>query len=122
MPLTLLQKQWLKALLADKRFSLFITSEVQLKLEKDLQDVEPLFTEKDFYLYDKYADGDPYDDQIYIKNFRTIIKAIHERKSIQVEYSDRFGQNKKFSCNPQKIEYSAKDDKFRVLSKANRYS
>ena len=117
MPLTLLQKQWLKALLFDKRFRLFVSPEVKIRLEKDLQNVEPLFKEKDFYLYDKYSDGDPYDDVLYVQNFRTVLEAVHKKKSIQVEYIARFGQKKSFCCSPCKIEYSEKDDKFRALSK-----
>ena len=85
MPLTLLQKQWLKALLFDKRFRLFVSPEVQIRLEKDLQNVEPLFKEKDFYLYDKYSDGDPYDDVLYVQNFRTVLEAVHKKKSIHLE-------------------------------------
>jgi hypothetical protein len=117
MPLTLLQKQWLKALIFDKRFKLFVSPQVQSRLEKDLQDIEPLFEQKDFYLYDKYLDADPYDDEVYIKNFHTILDAVHQKKLIQVEYTGRFGQKDIFVCSPSKIEYSEKDDKFRIISK-----
>ena len=84
-----------------------------------VKDVEPLFTENVYYLYDKYSDGDPYDDEVYIKNFRTVLEAVHQKKSILVEYTGRFGQKKNFSCSPYKIEYSEKDDKFRVLCNKN---
>ena len=117
MPLTLLQKQWLKALIFDKRFKLFVSPQVQSRLEKDLQDIEPLSEQKDFYLYDKYLDADPYDDEVYIKNFHTILDAVHQKKLIQVEYTGRFGQKDIFVCSPSKIEYSEKDDKFRIISK-----
>lgn len=117
MPLSLLQKQWLKAILADKRFKLFVDNEVKSRLETDLSGVEPLFTDKDFYLYDKYEDGDPYDDKNYVQNFKTILKAIHQNKKVNVEYTGRFGQSKRFIFLPCKIEYSQKDDKFRCLSK-----
>lgn len=123
MPLSLLQKRWLKAICRDKRIRLLVNEDVLARLEKELQPVEPLFTEKDFYLYDKYSDGDPYEDEVYIKNFRTVLEAVHQKKSIQVEYTGRFGQKKNFSCSPCKIEYSEKDDKFRILSKVrNRHS
>lgn len=117
MPLTLLQKQWLKALIFDKRFKLFVSPQVQSRLEKYLQDIEPLFEQKDFYLYDKYLDADPYDDEVYIQNFHTILDAMHQKKLIQVEYTGRFGQKDIFVCSPSKIEYSEKDDKFRIISK-----
>ena len=123
MPLSILQKRWLKALCNDKRIRLFVSDEVLERLKNQLQDVEPLFTENDYYLYDKYSDGDPYDDSEYIKNFRTVLEAIHQKKTISVEYTGRFGQQKRFICAPYKIEYSEKDDKFRIISKIkNRHS
>ena len=123
MPISILQKRWLKALCNDKRIRLFVSDEVLERLKNQLQDVEPLFTENDYYLYDKYSDGDPYDDSEYIKNFRTVLEAIHQKKTISVEYTGRFGQQKRFICAPCKIEYSEKDDKFRIISKVrNRHS
>lgn len=122
MPLSLLQKRWLKAICSDKRIRLLVNEDVLARLEKELDSVEPLFTESDFYLYDKYSDGDPYEDEVYIKNFRTVLEAVHQKKSIQVDYTGRFGQKKNFFCSPCKIEYSEKDDKFRIISKVkNRY-
>ena len=123
MPLSVLQKRWLKALCNDKRIRLFVSDEVLECLKNQLQDVEALFNENDYYLYDKYSDGDPYDDFEYIKNFRTVLEAIHQKKTICVEYTGRFGQQKRFICAPYKIEYSEKDDKFRIISKVrNRHS
>ena len=123
MPLSVLQKRWLKALCNDKRIRLFVSDEVLERLKNQLQDVEALFKENDYYLYDKYSDGDPYDDSEYIKNFRTVLEAIHQKKTISVEYTGRFGQQKRFICAPCKIEYSEKDDKFRIISKVrNRHS
>ena len=123
MPLSILQKRWLKALCNDKRIKLFVDDEVLAKLKLQLRDVEPLFTENDYYLYDKYSDGDPYDYSEYVKNFRTVLEAIHQKKTISVEYTGRFGQQKRFNCAPYKIEYSEKDDKFRLISKViNRHS
>ena len=117
MPLSLLQKRWLKAVLADKRVRLFADDEILERLAVQLEGVEPLFTENDFYLYDKYSDGDPYEDEGYIKTFRTVAKAIHRGLSLKLEYTGRFSRRKRFFCRPYKIEYSEKDDKFRVLAK-----
>ena len=113
----------MKALCNDKRIKLFVDDEVLAKLKLQLRDVDPLFTENDYYLYDKYSDGDPYDYSEYVKNFRTVLEAIHQKKTISVEYTGRFGQQKRFNCAPYKIEYSEKDDKFRLISKVkNRHS
>lgn len=123
MPLSILQKRWLKALGNDKRIRLFVDDVVLSNLKLQLKDIEPLFTENDYYLYDKYSDGDPYNDSKYIKNFRTVLSAIHQKKTISVEYTGRFGQQKRFNSAPYKIEYSEKDDKFRIISKVkNRHT
>ena len=38
-----------------------------------------------------------------------------------MEYTGRFGQQKRFNCAPYKIEYSEKDDKFRIISKVKNH-
>lgn len=58
-PLTLLQKRWLKAISLDPRMQLFSYS------WSFLDDVEPLFTPDDIYIYDQYSDGDSYTDLQY---------------------------------------------------------
>jgi len=110
MPLTTLQKQWLKAISLDPRIKLF-------NIEfKGLDDVKPLFTSEDYYVYDKYIDGDPYEDEEYISNFRTILEAIKAGTQIKFEMTNRYGNTMFVRCHPKKIEYSEKDDKFRVVT------
>ena len=60
MPLTLLQKQWLKALLLDERVRLFFTDEELANEEKALEDVEPLYRPEQFVFFDRFVDGDAY--------------------------------------------------------------
>ena len=117
MPLSLLQKQWLKAICGDKRIRLFVEENILLQLEDQLGAVEPLFTEKDFCLYDKYSDGDQYEESSYAEKFKTILNAIHKKKMLKLVYEGRFDSRKRFKCTPYKIEYSQKDDKFRLLAK-----
>ena len=50
MPLTTLQKQWLKAISLDPRIKLFGVR------FPSLDDVEPLFTSADYHIYDRYSD------------------------------------------------------------------
>lgn len=110
-PLTLLEKQWLKAISLDPKFKLF---NVQFDF---LDDIDPLFTPDDFIIYDQYADGDPYEDEHYIQIFQTILKAIHLHKKIKVNYTSNKQNQMYITCFPYKLEYSFKDDKFRVLIK-----
>ncbi len=110
MPLTLMQKQWLKALSLDPRIKLFDVN------FDGLEDIEPLFTPEDYCIYDKYDDGDPYDDPKYIAHFRTILSAIKNKQNIKIEMVNRRGNTVYSRCVPIRIEYSEKDDKFRLVT------
>ena len=109
-PLTTLEKQWLKALLLDPRILLFDPS------EEGLEDVEPLFTPDQFVYFDRYADGDPYDDPRYIEHFRLIIRAMHEKRKLRVRFHGHRRTRQSYICIPYKLEYSSKDDKFRLIT------
>lgn len=115
MPLTLTQKQWLKAISLDPRIKLF-----DVKFE-GLEDVEPLFTPDDYYIYDKYGDGDPYEDEKYIERFRTILTAMRTKQNIKIEMINRKGNTVYSRCIPERIEYSEKDDKFRLVTSGCRF-
>lgn len=108
-PLSLLQKRWLKAISLDERMSLF---EVDLSF---LDDVEPLFTPEDIVVFDKYGDGDPFSEPHYIEVFRTALEAIKSHRSAEIAYHSAKGNFRRFRCRPTKLEYSEKDDKFRLL-------
>lgn len=109
MPLTTLQKRWLKAISIDPRIKLFNVNAA------GLDDIQPLFTPEDYVIFDKYTDGDPYGDENYISNFHTILKALHTGKKLRVRYTSRKGGCREHVCVPEKLEYSEKDDKFRIL-------
>ncbi len=115
MPLTLMQKQWLKAISLDPRIKLF---DVEFE---SLDDVEPLFTPDDYYIYDKYGDGDPYEDEKYIERFKTILIAMKTKQNIKIEMVNRKGNTVYSRCVPERIEYSEKDDKFRIVTSGCRF-
>ena len=110
MPLTTLQKQWLKAITLDPRIKLF---GVEIP---GLEDVEPLFTQEDYHVYDKYSDGDPFEDEEYIRQFRVILEAMRNGTQIKFEMTNRFGKPMFIRCHPVRLEYSEKDDKFRLVT------
>ncbi len=115
-PLTTLQKQWLKGISLDPRIQLFSVN------TEFLNDVPPLFTKKDFVEFDVYHDGDPYDNPTYQRIFRMLLWGIRERKGLEIFYTSGKGNRRKIQCVPWKLEYSAKDDKFRVLISGSRYA
>ena len=115
MPLTTLQKRWLKAISLDPRIRLFSDS------LPDFPDVEPLFTKDDYCIFDSYADGDPYEDEKYIKNFRIVLDAVRNRYPLKVNMTNRNGGISYVVIMPEYLEYSEKDDKFRVVTSGCRY-
>ena len=108
-PLTKLQKQWLKSLLNDPRIRLFDVSEA------GLEDVEPLFTYDQIVWYDRFTDGDPWEDEEYQKRFRTICGAIRLRRGLKSIYRTHRDHTTVQEIYPKSLEYSPQDDKFRLL-------
>ena len=78
-------------------------------------DVEPLFTPEDYVVFDKYNNGDPFEDSRYIKNFGTVLWAIRNKMRLKIRYHGNKGRFILMEGDPYKLEYSEKDDKFRVL-------
>lgn len=109
MPLTTMQKRWLKAISLDSRIRLFQDELIEFP------DVEPLFTEEDICIFDKYADGDNYRDGAYIKNFRRILDALRNRYPLSIDVLNRRGHRTCIVLMPEYLEYSEKDDKFRLI-------
>ncbi|MBQ9243018.1 MAG: WYL domain-containing protein [Proteobacteria bacterium] len=104
-PITTLEKRWLKTLLADPKIQLFSVS------SQGLEDVEPLWSQDVIRTFDTAADADPYDQEAYRKRFQMILQAVREKTWLDLSSED---ENIKVHFFPQKLEYSAKDDKFRV--------
>lgn len=115
MPLTTAQKRWLKAISMDPRFTLFgITIE-------GLEDVKPLFTPGMVDVFDKYSDGDPYEDPSYREHFAMVLKALREDMSLELKTISGKSKRRYHTLTPSRLEYSEKDDKFRVIGMEGRY-
>jgi len=111
-PMTMLEKRWMKAILQDPRTRLFNLPDLRL------EDVEPLFSQDMFCWFDRYEDGDPYEDPVYIQNFRNLSQAIEQNRSVKLLYKGSNG-GQTHICIPYRLEYSEKDDKFRLLAVQN---
>lgn len=109
-PLSLLEKRWLKSLLLDPRIALFGVN------ADGLEDVEPLYSPDSIVYFDQYNDGDPYTDPIYQENFRTILEAIRTDHKIRVRFRGHTHIKHHPTVIPLKLEYSEKDDKFRLIA------
>jgi len=109
MPMTELERRWLKTIMLDPRMVLF-----QIPLG-ELNDVEPSFLPDDIVYFDRYLDGDRYDHPSYIANFYIIQQAIKEHKRVKIKFWNNKNRERVHVYEPIKIEYSDKEDKFRVL-------
>lgn len=78
-----------------------------------LGDVEPLYREEDFYYFDRYRDGDPIADTAYRLHFATILRALQENRILLVSYEGKQGPVS-LEAAPYQLQYSSKDDKFRL--------
>ena len=107
--LTEVEKRWLKSIFMDRKIKLFC-DEIP-----ELTGIKPLYQEEDFYYFDRKKNGDNYDDEKYIKNFRRILKGLNKRKKIIIKSLNRGKRVTEIEVIPDKIEYSYKDDKFRFL-------
>lgn len=114
MPISLLERRWLKAISLDPRVKLFGASFT------DLDDIEPLFTPADFVFFDRYSDGDPYDDPAYMTRFRVILDAIQHHQALSLTIHSRHDHPEHMTVVPSHLEYSEKDDKFRLVTCSRR--
>ncbi len=115
MPLTNLEKRWLKAISLDARVKLF---DVDFT---GIENVEPLFTSDMIYYYDQYADGDDFTDEGYIIRFKIILNAIKNKQPLKLKLKDRHGKPTVANVMPEYLEYSEKDDKFRLITSGCRH-
>lgn len=116
MPLTLLQKRWLKTLLLDKRICLFLNDTALTELAVALKDITPLWSSEQFYYYDRYENGDDFSSENYRHNFRMIVDAARAGCTVRFDYTSSKGKHGRAHCLPLKIEYSPKNDRFRLIA------
>ena len=116
MPLTTLEKRWLKTVLSDPRIRLFDPG------AEGFEGVEPLYDPGMIEYFDRYADGDPYEDETYIQNFRMVLRGLREKRRLEVRFTGQRGIRHIWNCAPVNLEYSSKDDKFRLLARRSRGS
>lgn len=125
MPVSTLELRWLKAVLADPRARLFLADGEIARLEELLFDIPPLFDPADFVYFDRYRDGDDYYSYAYIRHFRQVLAALREQVPIQITYHTGAHSNgvrvNTGNFLPLKLEYSEKDDKFRIHCAVIRY-
>lgn len=114
-PLTNLQRSWIKALLEDVRFQLFFTDDEFSQLQTALKGIPPLYHPAAFYNTEQFTDGDDFLDPKYKMHFQRITESIKLGHIIHLRYQsprDRIVDLDFFPCN---IHYSTPDNKLRIL-------
>lgn len=114
-PVTLLQKRWLKTLLLDPRIRLFGLT------DEGLEDVQPLFDPAKIVWYDRYSNGDHFEDEGYIERFRLLLEAVKTHRKTQVIFDSHHGKHNNRTVIPYRLEYSSTDDKFRLLCHSDKW-
>ena len=71
-------------------------------------------------MFDKALDGDDYSDKQYQDNFRLILDAIKNGYPLSIEMKNRRGNSIYKVMMPEYLEYSEKDDKFRLIGSGMR--
>ena len=110
--LTGIEKAWLKTILSDPKAALFYNKKEELK-------EEGLFSLNDIVFFDRYTDRDDYTSEEYIGIFKTALRALKERRKLRIHFVSGKGRAMKGLYIPLKIEYSDKEDKFRLLCVLN---
>ena len=114
-PLTALEKSWLKALTDDPRIRLFLSDQQLVELKESLDNVAPLYYRTDFHSSDQLLDGDNFSDPQYNAQFKTILQATREQKTLLIAYESPGGTRTRQRYLPYRLSYSGRDDKFRLL-------
>lgn len=112
-PLTSVQKKWLCSVLNDKKSSLFLDKEQKAELY-ELLGAEPLFDSSSIRFFDRFTDGDDFENEDYIKHFRNVLCSMHENRLIKIGFQTRKNDRITHYYLPERVEYSSKNDKFRV--------
>lgn len=114
-PVSGLEKAYLKALLSDPRMGLFLDGGQRDALDQMLEGVTPLWKPGQFYYFDRFSDSDPYEDENYRRCFRTLLRAQKENRFVDIDYTSPNGSRVHHHYVPARLEYSVKNDKFRLL-------
>lgn len=120
-PQTSLEKRWLRTISEDPRFKLFVSVAEEKKLCQSLQEYTPLYNADTVVCFDQFTDGDDYSSQLYQSNFYTVLNALKKHRYLSFDYLAN-KDNRLYTVEnviPLRIEYSPKNDKFRLLAVTN---
>ena len=117
-PLSTIELRFLAAILQDKRIRMFMNDKTVQAIETELENVLPLWKPENVKYFDQNKDSDPFENPDYRILFKTILKAINTKQNLHLVYG-----RKNFSniYTPTHLDYSQKDDTFRLYVKEIKY-
>ena len=119
-PLTTIEISFLKALVNDDRCKLIMGDSYNLlKSELDTpkyNEIYPYFDKEKYVVFDQYLNGDQlfFEDQTYKDNLKLLVGAVKKQEAVCFEYIEDSEEKTKVSV-PEKIEYSQKENRFKVV-------
>lgn len=116
LPFSNLQRAYIKAILLDEKMKLFLTDKEISHIEALLEDIEPLYNPDCFYYTDRFCDGDDFSCPDYKRNFQALLTSIKEQRYVEISYSSPNGSPTIHRCIPCRLEYSVKNNRFRLLA------
>ncbi|MBC6316337.1 WYL domain-containing protein [Listeria grandensis] len=110
-----LLKRWLKTVLRDPRMGLFLTDDVLAELERELVDYDVLFDVDTIWCFDGFLGGDMYLEPGYRTRFGVVLDALYGKRELELVYQVQEGRVLTGTFLPVRLEFSQKNDKFRLL-------
>ena len=108
-PVLLSEREWLRTIAEDEKALLFDLDKIPF-----LDNTVSL--NQNVLYYDKPEDGDDYKDPVYINNFKTIKKAIILKAVLKIKFENRNKEELVWDCIPFVLEFSKRNDKFRLIA------
>ena len=117
-PLSTIELRFLAAILQDNRVTMFMNDKILQAIETELENVLPLWKPEIVKYFDQNKDSDPFENPDYRNLFQTILRAINTKQYLHLVYG-----RKNFSTiyTPIHLDYSQKDDTFRLFVKEIKY-
>ena len=85
-------------------------------MQQSGHEIYPFFDKEKYVVFDQYLNGDQlfFEDQTYKENLKLLVDAVKEQEAVYFEYIEDSEAKTKISV-PEKIEYSQKENRFKVV-------
>ena len=117
-PLSIIERRFLAAIIQNPRVRIFMDDITIKSIESELVNISPLWKTEDIKYFDQKKDADQFENSNYQELFQKLLQAINTQKYIQIIYGSK---EKPIIFTPSHLDYSQKDDIFRLFVKESKY-